>query len=125
RGEGGGCMDGVGEVRVRGLDVRDAHELLSSVVGGPMGPQLADRIVSETRGNPLALVELGGELTADHLAGASMTDPLPVSELIQARFLRQVPALPPRPPLLRVVSAGGGGRGPARGLRVAGAGAVS
>ena len=65
----------------RGLDDGDARELLSSVVGGPLGPPLADRIVSETRGNPLALIELGGELSSDHLAGAPITEPLPVSEL--------------------------------------------
>ena len=57
-------IDGVPDLRLRGLEDGDAHELLSSVVGGPLGAPLADRIVTETRGNPLALIELGGELTS-------------------------------------------------------------
>src|SRR5262249_5839125 len=87
-------IDGVPDLHLRGLEERDARELLSSVVGGPLGPPLAYRIVGETRGNPLALIELGSELTSDHLAGAPITEPLPVSDLVEARFLRQVRALP-------------------------------
>ena len=111
-------MDGVPDLYLRGLDDQDARELLSSLVGGPLGPQLADRIVSETRGNPLALLELGGELTADHLAGAPITEPLPVSELVEARFLRQVRALPRDTQMLLLVAAADGVGEPATVLRV-------
>ena len=110
-------IDGVPDLHLRGLDDGDAHELLSSVVGGPLGPLLADRIVSETRGNPLALVELGGELTSDHLAGAPITEPLPVSELVEARFLRQVRALPRDTQMLLLVAAADGVGDPATVLR--------
>ena len=110
-------MDGVPDLYLRGLDDQDARELLGSVVGGPLGPLLADRIVSETRGNPLALVELGGELTSDHLAGAPITEPLPVSELVEARFLRQVRALPHDTQMLLLVAAADGVGEPAAVLR--------
>jgi DNA-binding CsgD family transcriptional regulator/tetratricopeptide (TPR) repeat protein len=101
-------IDGVADLHLRGLEEREARELLGSVVGGPLGPPLADRIVGETRGNPLALVELGGELTSDHLAGAPITEPLPVSELVEARFLRQVRALPHDTQMLLLVAAADG-----------------
>ncbi len=110
-------IDGVSDVHLRGLDDQDARELLGSVVGGPLGPLLADRIVSETRGNPLALLELGGELTSDHLAGAAITEPLPVSELVEARFLRQVRALPHDTQMLLLVAAADGIGEPAMVLR--------
>ncbi len=110
-------IDGVPDLYVRGLEHPDARELLSSVVGGPLGPLLADRIVSETRGNPLALVELGSELTSDLLAGAPITEPLPIGELVQARFLRQVRALPRDTQMLLLVAAADGVGDPATVLR--------
>ena len=110
-------IDGVPDLRLRGLEHGDAHQLLSSVVGGPLGPPLADRIVTETRGNPLALIELGGELSSDHLAGAPINEPLPISELVEARFLRQVRALPGDTQLLLLVAAADGVGDPATVLR--------
>ena len=49
---------GLPELLVGGLRDGDAQELLSSVVKGPMDERVRDRIVAETRGNPLALLEL-------------------------------------------------------------------
>jgi DNA-binding CsgD family transcriptional regulator len=49
---------GLPELVVRGLRDGDAQELLSSVIGGPLDERVRDRIVAETRGNPLALLEL-------------------------------------------------------------------
>jgi DNA-binding CsgD family transcriptional regulator len=49
---------GLPELLVMGLRDGDAHELLSSVVTGPLDERVRDRIVAETRGNPLALLEL-------------------------------------------------------------------
>ena len=46
------------ELLVGGLGEGDARELLSSVIGGPLDERVRDRIVAETRGNPLALLEL-------------------------------------------------------------------
>jgi DNA-binding CsgD family transcriptional regulator len=110
-------VDGLPDLHLRGLDDRDALELLGSVAGESLGPLLATRIVSETHGNPLALVELGGEVTADHLAGAPITEPLPVSDLVEARFLRQVRALQRDTQLLLLVAAADGVGDPATVLR--------
>ena len=49
---------GLPELLVGGLDEGDAQELLGSVVRGPLDERVRDRIVAETRGNPLALLEL-------------------------------------------------------------------
>src|SRR3954462_810635 len=49
---------GLPELVVEGLQDGDAGDLLSSVVGSPMDVDVRDQIVAETRGNPLALLEL-------------------------------------------------------------------
>src|SRR5690348_2212484 len=49
---------GLPELLVGGLRDGDAQELLSSVVRGPLDERVRDRILAETRGNPLALLEL-------------------------------------------------------------------
>jgi DNA-binding CsgD family transcriptional regulator len=49
---------GLPELLVGGLDESDARELLSSVISGPLDERVRDRIIAETRGNPLALLEL-------------------------------------------------------------------
>jgi DNA-binding CsgD family transcriptional regulator len=60
---------GLPELLVGGLDEGDARELLGSVVGGPLDERVRDRIVAETRGNPLALLELPRGVTPAELAG--------------------------------------------------------
>ena len=49
---------GLPELLVGGLRDGDARDLLSSVFRGPLDERVRDRIVAETRGNPLALLEL-------------------------------------------------------------------
>src|SRR5580692_4147657 len=49
---------GLPRLPVGGLREGDARELLSSVIGGPLDERVRDRIVAETGGNPLALLEL-------------------------------------------------------------------
>jgi DNA-binding CsgD family transcriptional regulator len=49
---------GLPELLVGGLREGDAQELLSSVIRGPLDERVRDRILAETRGNPLALLEL-------------------------------------------------------------------
>src|SRR5580692_9783610 len=60
---------GLPELAVGGLRESDARELLGSVVGGPLDERVRDRIVAETRGNPLALLELPRAVTPAELAG--------------------------------------------------------
>jgi len=47
---------GLPELLVGGLPDGDARELLSSVIRGPLDERVRDRLLAETRGNPLALL---------------------------------------------------------------------
>jgi DNA-binding CsgD family transcriptional regulator len=62
-------LRGLPDLEVRGLCDGDASALLSSVVPSLLDEQVRGRIVSETRGNPLALLELPRGLTPPQLAG--------------------------------------------------------
>ena len=51
-------LAGLPELEVTGLPVADACGLLDSALGGPLDSRVRDLIVAETRGNPLALLEI-------------------------------------------------------------------
>ena len=51
-------LAGCPQLLVKGLPERDSITLLDSVVTGPLDQRVRDRIVAESRGNPLALIEL-------------------------------------------------------------------
>ncbi|MFD0576795.1 helix-turn-helix transcriptional regulator [Dactylosporangium darangshiense] len=88
-------LDGLPELRVEGLSDADARELLDLVLPGPVDARVRDRIVAETRGNPLALLELPRGLTPAELAfgfGGRSTTPL-VSR-VEEGFQRRIAALP-------------------------------
>ena len=57
------------ELQVQGLRNGDARALLASAVRFKLDERVRDRIIAETRGNPLALLELPRGLTATELAG--------------------------------------------------------
>jgi DNA-binding CsgD family transcriptional regulator len=83
-------------ITVGGLPDAEARELLGSVIDGPLDAQVAARILADTHNNPLALVELGTEYTAEQLAGrAALPEPLPVGQRLRDRFLREIHDLPP------------------------------
>src|ERR1700730_8048142 len=67
--EPGEDFRGLPELPVGGLRAGDARELLSSVIRGPLDERVRDRIVAETRGNPLALLELPQGVTPADMAG--------------------------------------------------------
>ena len=54
---------------VAGLPEPDAYELLTASISGPIDAAVAERIVAETGGNPLALIEAARELTSEQLTG--------------------------------------------------------
>ena len=62
-------LAGLPELAVEGLTEGDARALLDSVLTGPLDARVRDQIVAETRGNPLALLELPRGLTPAELAG--------------------------------------------------------
>ena len=99
-------LTGLAELVVRGLADGDARALLSSAVAGPLDERVRDRIVAETRGNPLALLEVARRLTPEELAGGfgSSGDPAPSSR-IEESFRGRLTPLPPATRLLLLVAA--------------------
>jgi DNA-binding CsgD family transcriptional regulator len=90
-----GDLSGVPELVVGGLRDDDALALLGSVLTGPVDERVSERIVAETRGNPLALLELPRGLTATELAGGfGLPGALSVPGRIEESFRRRVDALP-------------------------------
>ncbi len=89
------ALEGLTELPVGGLPEDDARALLNSVAAGGLDQRTAERILLETGGNPLALVELGGELSAGQLGGRSpLPEPLPLGRRLEGRFLARVRTLP-------------------------------
>jgi DNA-binding CsgD family transcriptional regulator len=88
-------LAGLPALVVEGLREGDARALLDAVLPGPMDPRVRDQIVSETRGNPLALLELPRGLTPAELAGGfGFSGAVPLSTSIEDSFRRRLDALP-------------------------------
>jgi DNA-binding CsgD family transcriptional regulator len=88
-------LEGLPVLVVDGLPDADARALLDAVVPGRLDAQVRDRIVAETGGNPLALLELPRGLTAAELAGGfGRPDTRPLASLIEQSFLRRLQSLP-------------------------------
>jgi hypothetical protein len=62
---------GLPELVVEGLAEGDARALLESVLTGPLDARVRDRIIADTHGNPLALLELPRGLSPAQLTGGS------------------------------------------------------
>jgi DNA-binding CsgD family transcriptional regulator len=87
---------GLPELRLLGLDEADARALLEAVLPGPLDERVRDRIVAETRGNPLALLELPRGMSAAELAGGfAIPAAVGLSGSIEDGFRRRLDALPP------------------------------
>jgi DNA-binding CsgD family transcriptional regulator len=90
-----GALSALGELVVEGLRESDARALLDSVLSLPVDPSVRELIVSETHGNPLALLELAGRLTPEELAGGfAFSRAVPMSVSIERSFQRRLEALP-------------------------------
>ena len=89
-------LAGLPELDVAGLQEEDARALLDSALAGPLDARVRDLIVAETRGNPLALLELPRGLTPAELAGGfGLPGAAPLAGRIEESFVRQLEALPP------------------------------
>jgi hypothetical protein len=93
-----GALDGLGD--------GDARSLLVSTLGIPLDARVRDRIVAETRGNPLALLELPRGLTLAKLAvGFGFSVSTTVPRRIEETFQRRLGELPPETRRLLLVAA--------------------
>ena len=99
-------LAGLPDLVVKGLRDRDARALLDSVITWPLDDRVRDRIVTETRGNPLALLELTRGLTPAELAGGFG---LPTAEALSGRiedsFRRRLAKLPAKTQRLLLLAA--------------------
>jgi DNA-binding CsgD family transcriptional regulator len=88
-------LDGLPTLRLNGLTDEDARALLVAATPGRIDAQVRDRIVAETRGNPLALLELPKGMTAAELAGGF---PVPrrrdIPGQLEEHYLKRFEALP-------------------------------
>ena len=99
-------LTGLPELPVRGLTDPDARTLLDSVITGPVDERVRDRIVAETQGNPLALLELPHGRTPEQLAGGfGLPDAPALSGRIEESFQRRLEVLPADTRMLLLVAA--------------------
>ena len=82
-------------LRLAGLPKQDAYELLETSINRPIDAGVAERIVVETGGNPLAIVVAAAELTPEQLGGREpLPEPLPVGHQLEDLFVRRARELP-------------------------------
>jgi DNA-binding CsgD family transcriptional regulator len=104
--EAGTELAGLPELTVGGLADDDARALLEAAVTGPLDERVRDRIVAETHGNPLALMELPHGLSHAELAGGfGLATGSPLSGQIEESFRRRLERLPPGSRELLLVAA--------------------
>jgi DNA-binding CsgD family transcriptional regulator len=90
------ALSGLPELTIEGLSTSDALVLLDSVLPGPVDARIRDRIVAETRGNPLALLELPRGLSPTELAfGFGGLSTAPLAGRVEENFQRRIATLPP------------------------------
>ena len=97
---------GLPELALKGLSDEDARALLGTVLPGRLEERVRDRLVAETRGIPLAILELPRGLAATQVPGAfGLQETHALSGRIEESFLRRLDALPDEARLLLLVAA--------------------
>ena len=104
--EPGDELRGLPDLVVDGLQDADARGLLASVIPWLLDVRVREQILAETRGNPLALLELPRGLSPEQLAGGfGLPGALPLSGRLEENFLRRFRALPESTQRLVLISA--------------------
>jgi len=86
---------GLPALAVEGLPDEDARALLTAAVAGHLDERIRDRIVAETRGNPLGLLELARGLSEAELAGGFAVPPTTtVPGRLRDHYVKRIRALP-------------------------------
>ena len=102
----GETLSGLPELHLAPLERRHARALLESVLPARLDERVLERIVAETRGNPLALLELPRGLSPTQLAGGfGLPTTAPLSAGIEDRYTRRLAKLPPDARRLLLVAA--------------------
>ena len=88
--------DGIGELQLAALDPAGARELLRQRLGDAPAPEVTERLIAESGGNPLALLELPTELSPDQLRGSSpLPEQLHLTTRVEQAFLDRSRRLAP------------------------------
>jgi DNA-binding CsgD family transcriptional regulator/tetratricopeptide (TPR) repeat protein len=105
-GSGDAVLAGLPELMVRGLGDSDARALLLKNIHGPLDAAICDRIVAESHGNPLALLELPRTWSAAELAGGyGIADAQALRGKIEGSFIRRFETLPAKTRSLLLLAA--------------------
>ncbi len=89
------ALDGLPQLSLEGLDEPNARALLSAAVPGRLDDRVRDRVIAETRGNPLALVELSQRMSpAERAGGFAPAAAADLPTRLQERYLQRVAELP-------------------------------
>jgi hypothetical protein len=100
---------GLPDLEIRGLAVDAAGAVLRQIAAVDVSDEVVDRLVTETGGSPLALIEAARELTTGQLAGAEpLPDPVPSGFALEALYAREIRALPARTQLALLAAAADG-----------------
>jgi DNA-binding CsgD family transcriptional regulator len=96
---------GLPDLQLGGLDLSAAGTLIDRSAGVELSSELRGRLVAETGGNPLALLELSSALSEAQLSGAeTVLAPIPVSARVEHAFLARVNRLPEETQTLLLVA---------------------
>ena len=98
-------LTGLPNLRVGRLADASARELLASVITTPLDERVRGRILAETHGNPLALLELPREFSAEGFAGGFGLGDGSLPARIEASFRQRVERLPSGTQRLLLVAA--------------------
>ncbi|WP_240809867.1 AAA family ATPase [Actinomadura sp. WMMA1423] len=96
-------LPGLPGMDLGGLPDADARALLGRALRGPLDEQVRDRILAESRGNPLALVKLAGAASAGGYAASTTGRSLP--DRIEDAFQRRLESLPADARMLLLLAA--------------------
>lgn len=87
-------LTGLDDVSVAGLGDDDARALLDSALPDRLDERVRELVIAESRGNPLALLELPRDLTPGELAGGFGLSDVPLATRLEQRFRKRLEPLP-------------------------------
>jgi DNA-binding CsgD family transcriptional regulator len=89
-------FDTLPQLKIGGLSDQESREMLEELAGGRVDPDVAERLIAATQGNPLALSEFVAALSREQLQGnAALPEPLPVGRTLQEQFAARARELSP------------------------------
>ena len=98
-------FDGLPVMCLSGLDETDARVLLAGSAHAPLDEDMRDRVLTEARGNPLALLELAGNMSVAWVGGFELPDVRDTTHRIEDTFRRRSHSLPAPTQLLLLTAA--------------------